>query len=146
MNQTQKMAWLIVLSILVGLVLSVTAVAVSATKYGFPRALAGFGFMGLAGLGGLGPVIFKKDPGPVAFDERDQLIKRRSALAGFAASYLFMGLACMIPFFVLGPKATISVNCLPYIFMGAGISTFFVTSVAVLVLYGKSRVEENEYE
>lgn len=131
------MAWLIVMSILAGFVFSGTAVAVLAIKYGFPRAFAGLGFMGLAGLGGLGPVVFKKDAGPVTFDERDRLINRRSALAGFAASYLVMGLACMIPFFVLGPKATISVSWLPNIFMGAGISAFFVTSVAILIQYGR---------
>jgi len=42
----------------------------------------------------------------------------------------------MIPFSILGPKATISVIWLPNIFMGTGLSLFFVTSVAILVQYG----------
>ncbi|MHC4747996.1 MAG: hypothetical protein ACYS18_11885 [Planctomycetota bacterium] len=65
------------------------------------------------------------------------MINRRAALAGFGTSYLLVGLACMIPFFILGPKASISVIWLPYIFGGAGLSMFFVHSVAILAQYGR---------
>jgi len=103
---------------------------------GMPKAAAGFGFVGIAGLGGLAPLLIKKDKGSVTFDERDRLIKRRAALAGFGTSYLFVGLACMLPFFILGPKASISVGWLPEIFGGAALILFFVHSVAILVQYG----------
>jgi len=108
-----------------------------------PKAIAGLAFMGIAGLGGFSPLIFRKDKGKVTFDERDKLIKRRAALAGFAASYLFVGLACMIPFSVLGPKASVSVVWLPNIFAGAALSAFFVTSIAILIQYGW-RDKDNE--
>ena len=137
MNRAQKIAWSLVITISFGFILSCIAVAVLYVKVGMPKAVAGLGFMGVAGLGGFSPLIFKKDKGKVTFDERDKLIKRRAALAGFATSYLFVGLACMIPFSILGPKASISVTWLPNIFGGAALSAFFVTSVAILIQYGR---------
>jgi hypothetical protein len=136
MNRLQKISWSVVITISTGFVVSCIAVAILYFKVGFPRASAGLAFLGIAGLGGFSPLIFGKDKGKITFDERDKLIKRRAALAGFAMSYLFVGLACMIPFSVLGPKALISVRWLPMIFMGAALSSFFVHSVAVLVRYG----------
>jgi hypothetical protein len=101
-----------------------------------PRALGGLGFMGIAGLGGLSILIFRKDKGKVTFDERDRIIKERAALLGFTASFLFVGLACMIPFLILGSEASISVIWLPQIWGGTFLTSFFVHSVAILVQYG----------
>ena len=142
MNRVQKIAWSLVITTSAGLIASAIAVTVLYFKIGMPKALAGFAFIGIAGLGAFSLLIFGKDKGKVTFDERDKLSKRRAALAGFAASYLFVGLACMIPGSVLGPKASISVRLLPMIFVGAGISHFFVYSIAILVQYG--RRDKNE--
>ena len=79
---------------------------------------------------------FQKDPGKVTCDERDHLINTRAAAAAFASAFLVTGLACMLPFFILGPEATVSVTWLPDIFMAAGLTTFFVHSVAILAQYG----------
>ena len=138
MNRMQKMAWSMVIATLLGVVASAVAVALLYAKVGMPKALAGLAGMSLAGLGGLSPLIFRKDRGNITFDERDRLIKRRAALAGFGTAYMLVGLACMIPFFILGPKATISVRWLPLIFMGAGMSHFFAFSVAIVVQYGRA--------
>jgi hypothetical protein len=143
MNRAQKMAWLFVIAISSGVLVSSVAVGVLALKVGMPKAFAGLAFMGIGGLGGLAPLIFKKDKGKVTRDERDRLISQRAALASFALSYLFVGLACMIPFSILGPTATISAIWLPMIFGGAGIVAFFVHSVAILLQYGW-RNKENE--
>ena len=137
MNRVQKIAWSLVITISTGVIAGCVAFAVLYFKIGMPKAVAGFALIGIAGLGGFSPLIFRKDKGKVTFDERDKLIKRRAALAGFAASYLFVGLACMLPFSILGPKASISVGWLPNIFGGAALSAFFVTSVAILVQYGR---------
>jgi len=137
MNRAQKIAWSLVIAISLGFVLSCIAVAILYVKVGMPKALAGLGFFGIAGLGGLSPLFFRKDKGNVVFDERDKLIKKRAALAGFGTSYLIVGLACMIPFFILGPKASISVSWLPYIFGGVGLNMFFVHSIAILIQYGR---------
>jgi hypothetical protein len=136
MNRAQKTAWLLVITISAGFVLSCIAVVILYIKIGMPGAIAGFAFMGVAALGGLGPSIFKKDKDKVIFDERDNLIKKKAALAGFTASFLFAGLACMIPFFILGPKASILVIWLPNIWFGTFLTAFFVHSIAILIQYG----------
>ena len=88
-------------------------------------------------------MIFKKDEGAVDFDERDKLINMRAAVAGFAFSFLFVGLACMVPFFVFGPQASMQVFWLPLIFGGGGITVYIVHSVAILVQYGRG-VKDHE--
>ena len=138
MNRAQKIAWLLVITIFMAVLLAGGSVGILYSKIGLPKALAGLGFLGIAGLGGLGPLIFRKDKGKVTYDERDRLIHSRAALAGFGAAYMVVGLACMVPFFVLGPKANVSVTGLPMIFMGAGLSSFFAHSVAILVQYGRA--------
>ena len=137
MNRMQKMAWWIVAWISVAMVISLIAVAIDYIKFGMPKALIGFSFLGIAGFAGFAPLIAGKDKGKVDCDERDILINRKAALAGFAASYLAIGLACMLPFSILGPKATISVCWLPNVFAVAGLTSFFVHSIAILVLYGR---------
>jgi len=139
MNRAQKIAWLILITISIAVILSGIAIAILYLKYGFPKALAGLGFLGITGFGGLGPLIFKKDKGAVDFDERDTQIHRKAAIAGFGASYLVMGIACMLPFFILGYKKSIAVTWLPMIFMAAGLSSFLVHSVMILIQYGRSK-------
>jgi hypothetical protein len=138
MNRIQKMAWWMAIWVSAGVILAAIAVAILFLVIGMPWSIAksGLGFLGIAGFGGLAPLIFKKDPGKVTCDERDRLINNRAAIAAFASAYLVTGLACMLPFFVLGPAATISVTWLPDIFMAAGLTAFFVHSVAILVQYG----------
>jgi hypothetical protein len=145
MNRIQKMAWWMAIWISAGVILAAIAVAVLFFVIGMPWSIAraGLGFLGIAGFGGLGPLIFKKDKGKVTCDERDRLINNRAAIAAFASAYLVTGLACMLPFSVLGPAATVSVVWLPDIFMAAGLTTFFVHSVAILVQYGWGVKEKN---
>ncbi len=139
MNREQKVALSSVVTILAAVVVSTVAIIILYRRVGMPEALRGLAFMGIAGLGGFSPLIFKKDKGQVTFDERDKLIQKRAAVAGFALAYLFVGLACMIPFLVLGPKATISVKWLPQIFIGACITHFFFYSLTILCEYGLGR-------
>ena len=137
MNRVQKIAWSFIIMISVSFILSGILVTILYVRVGVPKALYGFSLLGIAGLAGFSPLIFKKDKGKVTFDERDKLIKNMAALIGFAASYLFVGLACMIPFSILGPKGSISVRWLPNIFGGAAFVMFFAWSVAILVQYGR---------
>jgi hypothetical protein len=145
MNRIQKMAWWMAIWISAGTILAAIAVAVLFFVIGmpWPIARAGLGFLGIAGFGGLGSLIFKKDKGKVTCDERDRLINNRAAVAGFGSAYMVAGVLCMLPFFVLGPAATISVTWLPDIFMAAGLTAFFVHSVAILAQYGW-RAKDNE--
>jgi len=143
MNREQKMAFYMVVVFSIAIVTSLIAVAILLyLGFGLQNASAGLGFLGICGFAGFAPIVFKKDKGPVEYDERDDMINRKAAVAGFGASYLFAGLACMLPFFILGYKATISVSWLPMIFMGSGITMCLVRSIVVLALYGKG----GEYE
>jgi hypothetical protein len=56
---------------------------------------------------------------------------------GGLGPFLITGIICMLPFFVLGPKATISITWLPMIFMTAGLASFLVHSIAILSQYGR---------
>jgi hypothetical protein len=138
MNRIQKMAWWMLIWISAGVIIAAIAVAVAHFIVGmpWPIARAGLGLAGIAGFGGLASLIFKKDKGKVTCDERDRLINSRAAVAGFCAAFLVTGLGCMLPFFVLGPEATVSVVWLPNIFGAAGFAVFLVHSIAILVQYG----------
>ncbi len=142
MNRVQKIAWFFVITISIAVLLSTVAIGILYAKVGLPKAMAGMAFLGIAGIGGFGPLIFKKDKGPVTCDERDVIINSRAALAGFGAAYMVVGLACMLPFFILGTNSRISVTWLPMIFMGAGLSSFFMHSIAILIQYGRGRNHE----
>ncbi|MCX5633530.1 MAG: hypothetical protein NTW93_07660 [Phycisphaerae bacterium] len=137
MNRAQKVAWLFVITISLAVVSSLAAFAILYIKVGIPKAFAGFALLGIAGFGGFGPIVFPKDKGKITCDERDTFIDRQAAIAGFATAFLVVGLACMLPFFILGPQATVAVWWLPNIFGAAGLATFFVHSVVILVLYGR---------
>ena len=137
MNRTQKVSLAFVVTTSGSIVASLIAFAILYARIGLPGAWKGFTFMGLAGLGALSMFIFRKDPGRVKADERDKAIHNFAALAGFAMSYLFVGLACLIPFYMLGPEAMISVRHLPQIFIGAMITHFFFYSVTCLLGYGR---------
>ena len=144
MNRAQKAAWLMVISISTAVVLAAIAVAILYYIFGMSKVAAtGLGFLGIAGVGGLGPLIFKKDKGPVTCDERDRLINSRATLASFSASYMVVGLTCMVPFFVLGPKSSVSITWLPFIFGAAGLTGFFVHSLVILIQYGRGIKEKN---
>jgi hypothetical protein len=139
MNRMQKTAWWMVGWISAGAIFAAFATAILFFIADMPwsKAQGGLGFLGIAGLGGLAPLIFKKDPGKVTCDERDRLINNRAAASGFLAAFLITGIICMLPFFVLGPKATISITWLPMIFMTAGLASFLVHSIAILSQYGR---------
>ena len=137
MNRAQKIAWFLLTVLSVTTVLTLAAFGILYAIFGTPIAFAAFGFTGLSGLAGLAPLIFKKDEGAVDFDERDIQINRRSAIAAFGCSFLFTGLACMVPFLILGPTSSIRVCWLPAIFGGTGLTVYIVHSVAILVQYGK---------
>jgi len=137
MNRYQKMAWFTVIMIAIGLLLSIPTVILLALKFGFPKALVGFGLMGIVGFAGLSPLIFHKKPDEIDLDERDRIIQQRASWAGFGASYGFFGLVSMTTWFIIGPKGSISVNVLPQIFIGSMITMVFTQSLATLIGYGR---------
>ena len=136
MNREQKVALSVVITTLTAVVASAVTIIILYRRFGMPEARKGLAFMALAGLGWLSMFIFKKEKGKVTFDERDKLIQKRAGLAGFALAYLFVCLACMIPFIVHGPKANISVTWLPQIVIGTCIAHSFFYSITIFFEYG----------
>ncbi len=138
MNRAQKMAWWLVIWFSAAVILAAIAIAILHFINGMPWSIAraGLKFLGIAGFGGLGPLTFKKDPDKATCDERERLIYIKAILAGLVAACLITGLACMLPFFIMGPDAMISVGWLPDIFLAVTFTFFFIQSVAILVQYG----------
>ncbi len=146
MNRIQKISWLMVICIGIAMIVSTIAVTILYFKVGFPKAWTGFAFMGLGGLGGFGPIIFKKDPSPIQADERDRLINLKAAQAAFTLSYLVFGLLCMgiWGYYHHREIETITINILPWLFMAAGFTTFFTHALMILLLYGKDNKSMEE--
>jgi hypothetical protein len=138
MNRIQKMSLWLLIWISAGVILAAIAIAILHFINGMPwsMAKAGLKFLGIAGFGGLGPLIFRKDPDKATCDERERLIYIKATLAGFVAAFLITGLACMVPFFILGSHTPISVGWLPDIFLAVTFTFFFIHSVAILIQYG----------
>ncbi len=138
MNRTQKIARFNLIVMLIALGLSALAVGVSYFVIGLPirRAVGGLGFLGICGLLGLSPILFRKEAGEVDFDERDLLIQRKAALGAYSIFWFLFVLAAMVPFFVLGADGKVSVQYLAaMVFAGAAVVTV-VQSIATLELYG----------
>jgi len=148
MNRIQKISWLMVITFTTAILTAAVAVAAGVFyfKVGFPRAWAGLGFLGLAGLGGFGPLIFKKDPGPVQFDERDNMINLKAARGSFALSYLVFGVLCMgiWEYYRHQNIAVISIQVLPYLFAAAGFTVFVSHAIIILVLYGRDKTSKGD--
>lgn len=139
MSRAQKIARFNLIVILIALSLSAIAVGVFYFVVDLPirRAFGGFGFMGITGLMGLSPLLYKKGRGKVSFDERDELINYRAVLAAYSVFWLVFTAACMIPWLIIGPSGSISVNVLPIMLFGIGITLMLVHSLVILVQYGR---------
>ena len=136
MNRLQKIAWYNLIIIATSCVLSGAAVGALATIVGIPRALGGLGLMGICGLMGFSPILFREKRNQVGFDERDQLIQKKAMLIAYSTFWICFVSACMIPWSIIGPSGSISVNALPSIVLGGFIILMLVQSVAILVQYG----------
>lgn len=145
MNKAQKLARFNLIVILSALILSCTATGIFYFVVGLPiqRALGGFGFIGICGLMGLSPLLYKKESCKVSFDERDLSIQRKASLGAYSIFWFLFVLAAMIPFFVLGPKGKISVKYLPVMVFGGMIIVTLVQSIVTLAAYGR-KGKENE--
>ncbi len=139
MNRAQKIARFNLIVILISLTLSAIAVSVFYFVVDLPirGAFGGFGFMGITGLMGLSPFLYKKERDKVSLDERDVLINYRAVLVAYSVFWLVFTAACMIPWWIIGPSGSISVNVLPIMLFGIGITLMLVHSVVILIQYGR---------
>jgi hypothetical protein len=138
MNREQKMAWVCVIFMSLAITAAFTVLLIH-FLVGTPKALYAVVFPCVgAPLSGLICLFIPKDKGKVTRDERDLMIRKNAAHAGFIGAFLFTCVACMTPFFVLGPDAAISVKWLPQIWIGTFVAQFFFYSLTIIVDYGRA--------
>jgi len=143
MNRWQKIAVFNILVIFFSLSLVIGAVTAIGITKGFPKAYAGLGFLGLCGLLGLQPLLFRKDKAKVSFDERDLQISKKAILLGFTASYLFFVFACVGCWWYAKDDGMINVKVLPFIVFGGGMISELTRSASLLILYARGNKEED---
>ncbi len=146
MNRAQKIAWFSLIVISVALILSAAAVGVLYFVVGLAmrRALGGIGFIGICGLIGLSPLLFKKEPGKVSLDERDLLIYNRASLVAYSVFWLFFTAACMVPWLVLDSGVRIRVVLLPLMLASGFVIVQLIQSIAILIQYGRGGKDAKE--
>lgn len=145
MHPQQKHARFNLIVALSAAIPSVLGFAVLFPLYGPRRAMAAFGFLGILGLWGFGGRFYRKskEAPTVTMDERDEDIKRRALVIAWAVQWLFLGLLCMGPWFVIVLRDGLEqmegtlVAYLPFIYMAVAVVHQAAWSIAVLVLYRK---------
>ena|SRR5437868_4304771 len=128
MSATQKFAWfnLAVIALTLGVVLALLPFLGKA-------ALGGLGFLGLLGFG---PFFFRKKPGQVPTDERDQLIQQRSWIVAYALFWVVFVLAAVLfsPL-VYGQDGAVPVWVIQISVFCGFMLVYALASVAILVQY-----------
>ncbi len=142
MNKTQEEALIcVILMPVAALVCGALGVGLAYVKaVPLPRLLIEFAFVfALLGCAWLIPLFLRRTrrkKGQIAFDERDQSIVRRAALAAYVVLWLYFVIACVIAWWMVGPHGSISVNVMPLTLAG-GLAIFgFVHNLAILIQYG----------
>jgi hypothetical protein len=128
MSATQKFAWfnLVVIALTVAAVLSLL-------PFLGKGALGGFGFLGLIGLG---PLFFRRRPGRVLTDERDQLIQWRSWVLAYSLFWVVFVLAAVVlSAMVYGEEGAVPVWVVRSSVFCGFMLVYALASVAMLVQY-----------
>lgn len=138
MNRQQKIAWFTLTLACLAVGLSLFTFGLLHLGMGWPphNAAGAFAFIGLLGFAALGPLLFRKDSTQVDRDERDIQIQKAASLASFTTFWVVFVAAAMIPWFILGPEGSITVNYLPWMVFGGMIVVEGVRAIVTLQGYG----------
>ena len=79
----------------------------------------------------------------ISFDERDLLIHKRAVMAAYVVLWLYFVAACVIPWCVVGPHGSVSVNVMPLVLLGGLIVFTLAQGLATMVQYGLTSWETN---
>jgi hypothetical protein len=128
MSAMQKWAWFNLA------VIALTLVAVLALLPFLGKgALGGFGFLGLLGFG---PLFFRRKPGQVLTDERDQLIQRRSWVLAYSLFWVaFVLAAVVLSAVVYGQEGAVPVWVVQGSVFCGFMLVYALASIAILVQY-----------
>ncbi|HUV67901.1 MAG TPA: hypothetical protein VMW24_28685 [Sedimentisphaerales bacterium] len=104
MNRAQKIARFNLKVIAVGGGLSVLAILASLPANAMALTYLGFFVLGVTALiAGLSPLLVRKEPGRVSFDERDAAIEKKAHLVGYCTLWCVFIATCMIAIPRVGP-------------------------------------------
>ena len=136
MSREQKFAWYMLA------VFGLTAVCV-VVVWAFAGAVFAPAALGVFGLGGLAPLLFRKGrdaPGP---DERDRMIAEKATLRGAIGSYGGTVLICTAIWCVQHAqgKETIHIQALMFIPICAMVLLFTIRSIVLLTLYARGAAD-----
>ena len=134
MNRAQKISLTLVITLSLGLLIEIIVILLGLADSSIQKSAYVFPVF-VAGSGGIISLFFKKDKGPVAYDERDKLIEKNAHLAGFGAVYLFLILVSIVPPMV-NPQAKIPTTWFPALLISAVFCQAYAQSVAILIQYG----------
>ncbi len=129
MNAAQKFAWFNVAVIAATLITVLTLIPI--LRHG---ALGGLGLLGLLGIGPL--FLFRKGGGSL-WDERDQLIALRSALAAYTVFWLVFVASCTSLPIIYGWRGEVPVVVVQWSVFFAMMLIVGVTSLTTLIQYGR---------
>ena len=143
MNQTKEESWIwFPLGLTCFLIPGGVAVFIAYDRgISFAPVLMFTGIVIWGGLFWLFPFTFGKlgkEKKKVTFDERDQLIHKKSVMAGYVVLWLYFVAACVIAWCIVGPHGSISVNVMPLTLLGGLIIFMFVQGLASKIQYGRS--------
>jgi len=136
MNRLQKMASYNLIVIAIVLIIVVFVVGLTYHYKGSQEAREAIPLAGLFGLLGLSGVLFRKKRGETDFDERDQLILRKSTALAYSVFWVAWIAASMTIWAVLHRRGTVTVYILPIMVLIGGLIVVTVQSVAILIQYG----------
>lgn len=74
----------------------------------------------------------------VTFDERDQLIQKKSVITAYVVLWLYFVTASVTAWSLVGPQGSISVNIMPLTLLGGLVIFTFTQGLASTILYGRS--------
>ena len=136
MNRTQKGAWfclgITVLLIAFSVIVFISMVRTGLEKLVLLWILLIFGFMVVSAIF----LCKKQSPTEVAFDERDNFIKKKAIRVSFISLLILLFAAGIVPWFIVGDSGSIPGCFLPLINFNVFLIVMLIYSVAVLVQYG----------
>jgi hypothetical protein len=86
----------------------------------------------------------RKGQKKVSFDERDQLIHKKSVMVAYVVLWLYFVAVCVIAWCIVGPHGSISVNVMPLTLLGGLVVFTFVQGLASLIQYGRGSKDGEE--
>lgn len=139
MNRNQKISCFNLLITGLSLGASLGAVLILARLIGMPKAWAGMALMGLMGLIGFGPLIFRKqnDKDVVSFDERDLLIYKRSESTAYITTYAYFITFCAIVLNNIGINGQVPTYVLLIMPAGGLVVLMLAKAIALIIQYSR---------